>query len=280
MTGFPAALQVTARLDDNPRYAGSVHDDGVAQKMGYRAALIPGAFVYTYAARLAVSAWGMDWVSGGAIDARFRRPVFNGDRLSMEAGALATSERGRFAEFSVINQLGETVVTGRIGLHREAVPRPMLEFRPQSDPRPVAGVGDIRPGTRFATTERELTLADLEASRAAMGEVHPVFLDNKAAHPGCLVRLTMDDVLRSYKLPIPPIFTAVETCNFAPVPPGSWISTSAVATEVFERNGKHYFTSEEYLVIDGLHIAARHRRTNLYSMDAAETSLAVGEATS
>lgn len=265
---FPAEIQVEALLDDHPRYRGSIHEDSVAQRMGYRAALLPGAFVYTYAARLAVSAWGIDWVERGAISARFRRPVFNGDLLTIAAQAADADGSHRL---TVTNQLGEEVVTGTLGPPAHETPRAELIFQQHRDPREAIDAARMRPGTRFNTAERILTAEDLTASRSAMAEAHPVFLQNDVAHPGCLVRLTMDDVLRSFALPMPPIFTAVETRHFCAVRPGDRVSTSAVATEVFERGGKHYFVSEEYLVLDGDRIAARHRRTNLFQIDPAPT---------
>ncbi|GHG20960.1 MaoC family dehydratase [Paracoccus aerius] len=267
MTTSPATLEVVARLDDNPRYRGSVHDDTVAQRMGYRAALLPGAFVYTYAARLAVSAWGMDWVEAGGMAARFRRPVFDGDLLTITADAEDASGR---CPLSVTNQLGEQVMTGSLDAPLREVPTVDLSFHPHQDPREPMDADRMQPGQRFNTTERVLTAADIAASRTAMCETHPVFLHNDVAHPGCLVRLTMDDVLRSFALPMPPIFTEVETRHFCAVRPGDSVSTSAMATRVFERGGKHYFISEEYLVLDGSRIAARHLRTNLFQIDQAQ----------
>lgn len=261
---FPAEITVEALLDDHPRYRGSIHDDAVAQRMGYRAALLPGAFVYTYAARLAVSAWGMDWATAGAISARFRRPVFNGDLLTVAAEA---PDLQGVHPLTVTNQLGEEVVTGSLGAPSPEAPEAELIFHPHKEPREAMDADRMRPGQRFNTTERVLTAEDLAASRRAMGETHSVFLQNDVAHPGCIVRLTMDDVLRSFALPMPPIFTAVQTRNFCAVRPGDRVSTSAVATDVFERAGKHYFVSDEYLVVDGTRIAARHRRTNLFQID-------------
>lgn len=264
MANFPATLKIHACLDDNPRYNGSVHDDVVAQRMGYRAALLPGAFVYTYAARMAVSNWGLDWVEAGAIAARFRRPVFNGDVLMIEAGP--EQAEGDYP-LTVRNQLGEVVMTGSLGGPQIEKPAAHLIFYPHREPRETMDAIRMRPGQRFNTTERVLTSEDLTASRDAMAETHEVFLENNVAHPGCLVRLTMDDVLRSFKLPMPPIFTAVETRHFCAVRPGDRVSTSAVVTDVFERAGKHYFVSDEYLVLNGTRIAARHRRTNLFQID-------------
>jgi hypothetical protein len=36
-------------------------------------------------------------------------------------------------------------------------------------------------------------------------------------------------------------------------------------TAVYERKGKHYFESEEYLIADGTAVVARFRRTSIYA---------------
>ncbi|WEX09108.1 MaoC family dehydratase [Chelativorans sp. AA-79] len=270
MSFFPASMMVTAKLDDNPRYKGSVHDDEVARAQGFRAALIPGAFVYDYVTRLAVRAWGMDWIARGAVTARFRRPAYDGDVLTVSAVPGPVVHGGPSAEVGVSNQDGETVLVGTIGLPQMLTDVPdisQLEFLPSPEPRPSAGAEDVMPGLRFGTVERVLTEEDVAASRAAMANHEPIYSENGIAHSGCMVRLTMGDVLSSYKFPLAPVFTAVETRNLAPLRAGRRISTSARVTKVFTRNGRRYFESEEYLVADRREVVARHVRTNLFASD-------------
>lgn len=267
---FPASLNVTAKLDDDPRYKGSVHDDEVARAQGFHAALIPGAFVYDYVTRLAVRAWGMDWIARGAISARFRRPVYDGDVLTASARLGLAVHGGPSAEVDVVNQEGETVLVGTIGLPQTLPNVPdisELSFTPPAEPRPVLGVGGVVPGLRFGTVERVLTEEDVAASRTAMANHEPIYIENGIAHSACIVRLTMGDVLSSYKFPQAPVFTAVETRNLTPLRAGRRISTSARVTNVFTRNGRHYFESEEFLVADGREVVARHVRTNLFASD-------------
>ena len=47
-------FEVTAFLDPKPRYEGTSHEDSTARAMGFRAALLPGVFVYGHAMRQAV----------------------------------------------------------------------------------------------------------------------------------------------------------------------------------------------------------------------------------
>ncbi len=266
MTAFPAELHVTAILDDNPAYRGSVHEDSVARAQGYRAALIPGAFVYDYATRLATRGWGMDWITRGAMGARFRRPVYDGDELVVTAEPAGEFEDGPKVDLTVRNAQGEAVLLGWMALPAAPFDPPdvaTLTFAPFVTPKPTLALSDVAPGLRFFTEDRLWREEDAAISRAAMGNREPVYAERGVAHSACMVRLTMRDVLTSYKFPLAPVFTEVETRNLAALRPGYRIETAARIVDVFERRGRHYFQSEEYLVADRSRILARHLRTNL-----------------
>ena len=118
----PERLEVIAVLDPNPRYAGTSHDEATARAMGFRAALIPGAFVYGHVTRMAVQGWGEDWLARGRASVRFRRPVYDGDPLLIERGPLET-RRGRLHRRRVGRRrpiTGEVVLDGSFGLGRQS----------------------------------------------------------------------------------------------------------------------------------------------------------------
>src|SRR5262245_24922381 len=172
---FPRALTVDIRLGDDPRYKGSIHDDAVARSRGYKAALVPGAFVYGHISRVAIEAWGKDWAARGAMRAQFRRPVYNGDTLTVRAGALNGGPEMRRAEISAVNGDGDEVATGWIGLPDEALPAPDtggFSVQPRPAMPPVVGAGELRVGTSVTTASRILTEADFSASLSAFGERH------------------------------------------------------------------------------------------------------------
>jgi len=270
---FPAQATVEARLDDSPAYAGSAHDTATARRMGYKAALIPGAFVYGHATRLAVDAWGMDWIERGSIATRFRRPVYYGDRLTLQVAELVRAGDSVRADLRITNADGEEVVTGWIGLPDEVPPAPDiadLPMLPRPDPPPTVAAGGMRVGARIGTQEAVLGEADVRASLAAFAETHPIYAREGVVHSGCLVRLTMRDALRSFAFPMPVVFAAVEAQHFAAARPGQRLGTSGVVTAAYTRRGRHYFDSEEYLVADRRQVLARFRRVNLYAVDNVE----------
>ena len=265
---FPRTLAVDIRLDDNPRYRGSIHDDAVARAAGYKAALIPGAFVYGHVSRIAIEAWGRAWAETGAMSARFRRPVYNGDRLVLSATALEQDENFLRSQVSVRNEEREEVATGWVAMPVRPVRPPeaqSLEILPIPENPPAVAVGALRPGTPTRTHNRVLTPADFEASLRAFGESHPFYLEGKV-HSGCLMRMAMGDTNGSFRFPAPVVLTEAQGQHYAVVRPGQRIATSGTIVKTFAAKGKHYFISEEHVLADGV-VAARFRRTTIYAYE-------------
>ena len=264
----PDRLEVTAILDPKPSYSGTSHDDATARAMGFRAALIPGAFVYGHVTRMAVQGWGIDWLARGRANVRFRRPVHHGDPLLITRGPLQRDGDGLSAEVTIVHTgSGETVLAGTIGL-ADAAPQPPAELPvlPVRDPPLEVVPGGLAAGLRLGSGE---TLLDGELVGESLDDFHetePLYRERRLIHSGCLVRRTMGDVMANLVLPMPLIFAAVEVQNLAPAPVGGRYRTSAAVTRVWEDRGRHYFDSEEWLIADGRLVVARHLRRNLYAM--------------
>ncbi len=262
---FPRHLELVQRLDDDPRYQGSIHDAAVARARGFPGALVPGAFVYGHISRVAVQAWGEAWIRHGAMAARFRRPVFDGDALTLVAGPLADGDMRR-SEVMVRNGAGDPVATGWIGMAAGAPPEPPLPadlpWRDDPEPLPVAPGGMVA-GLTFSSPPRRLDAAEIARSAAAFGETEPVYPALGIAHSGCLMRIAMGDCYRSFRFPAPVILLGVETQHFAPVHAGQVIETRGRVIGTRERNGRHQFEADEWMLADGA-VAARFRRTTIY----------------
>ncbi len=264
----PERLEVTAVLDPSPRYAGTSHDEATARAMGFRAALIPGAFVYGHFTRMAVQGWGMDWLARGRANVRFRRPVHDGDPLLITRGTLRRNEDGVTADVTVVQtDSGEVVLAGSIGLADRA-PRPPadLPLLPLRDAPLEVVPGSLEVGLRLGSADTLLSEELVGRSLDDFHETEPIYRERGLIHSGCLVRKTMGDAMANLVLPIPLILAAVEVQNLAPAPVGSRYRTSTTITRVWEDRGKHYFDSEEWLIADGTLVVARHLRRNLYAM--------------
>ncbi|MBB3950753.1 hypothetical protein [Aureimonas jatrophae] len=262
---FPSHRRLPIRLDDRPRYRGSVHDDEVARRMGFRAALVPGAFIYGHMARIAVEAWGEPWLRAGRMGARFRRPVYKDDVLDLAAGPLERGADGVRATISLRDAAGEEVAAGWVGPPEEGeAPADRLAVRPLPEPRPSVGAGQLPIGAPIGSRDAVLTGDDVLESLAVFDEHHPLFRREGFVHPGCLMRLAMFDANESFRFPAPAVLVEVEARHFAAVRPGARIATAGRISADFERRGRHYIETDETLLADGVP-AARYRRVQIYA---------------
>lgn len=253
-------------LDDNPRYAGSVHDDVVARRMGYRAALVPGAFLYGHFSRLAVDLWGMDWIAHGGIGITFRRAVYNGDTVRLTAQNVP-NEAGQRLDLVMTGPGHEELATGWISLDRHPPPPPEVsesQIKPLPVPRPVYGAGQMSPGLTGGSAGAVLTRAEIAESLRAFGEDHPIYQGGLLAHSGCLMRKAMFEINQSFQLPGPYVLTACEGQHFAPMQAGERFTTISRVLSAFERKGRHYFESDE-IVLGNARPVARFRRCQIYA---------------
>ena len=60
-----------------------IHDDDVAQRYGFRGALVPGVAVFGYMTHPMVATHGTDWLGDSVVSTRFFKPAYDGDRLSI-----------------------------------------------------------------------------------------------------------------------------------------------------------------------------------------------------
>src|ERR1700741_1617363 len=64
----------TAKQSEN-----KIHDDAVARRFGFSGGLVPGVDVMAYMMHLPVARWGRAFLERGRIEARFVRPVYDGE---------------------------------------------------------------------------------------------------------------------------------------------------------------------------------------------------------
>src|SRR5579859_1655072 len=72
--------------------ANAIHHDDVARDYGFRGGLVPGVDVYAYMVPAAVTGWNERWLEHGAMTARFRKPVYDGEEVTVQAHSDKTIE--------------------------------------------------------------------------------------------------------------------------------------------------------------------------------------------
>ncbi len=267
-TTRPVEVEVVATLGSNPRYAGSIHDSAAAQRFGYRAALVPGAFIYGYMSRLAVASWGHDWLARGTIQSHSRRPVFDSERLRLSATRLVDDGQELRAAIVVRNDAGEEVATGAVGLPHEA-PAPLnlaaFPILPVAENPPLVQAGDLPSGAPLTSANDIMMEETHDISLRDFGEIWPGYRDERIVHPGLLLRLTLRDAIDSFRYPTPTIYVEASARHYGIARVGEQLGTSGRITEVSERKGNHYFATEQVLIAGGARVIAHFRRRSIYA---------------
>ena len=62
-----------------------IHDDTVARRFGFSGGLVPGVDVMAYMMHMPVAKWGRAFLERGLIDARFVKPVYDGEIAEVSA---------------------------------------------------------------------------------------------------------------------------------------------------------------------------------------------------
>src|SRR6201996_9058374 len=66
-----------------------IHDDTVARRFGFAGGLVPGVDVMAYMMHLPVARWGRAFLERGLIEARFVKPVYDGETAEVQGMELA-----------------------------------------------------------------------------------------------------------------------------------------------------------------------------------------------
>jgi len=183
MTALPpyqVSAYNTAKASEN-----KIHDDATAKRFGFKGGLVGGVHVYAYMSHMPVQRWGRAWLERGTGEARFGKPVYEGDIAEITA-----IEDANGLELQV-NSGGVLCSTGRAALPANAPAMPSLaEFksvparadRLPADERTLA-VGDWL-GMNALTVTPEYQTQDIADTR----ETDPLYLREGIVHSGTILR--------------------------------------------------------------------------------------------
>ena len=231
----PVDYSVVARNID-PASDNKIHDDDVARQFGFSGALVPGVELFAYLTHPLVEAWGLDFLSGGVIDVRFRRPVYDGEEV---VAAVQPSTDGA-VELSLTGADGSTrsVGTARRSARDRVVDLDPLRLTPAPDPLPPASA-DSLPAGPLGSTSEPVDKTSAHRYLDDIGEKLPLYADKDVVHPGALLRMVNALLMRNVALG-PWIHTA-SSCTFLGVAHfPTTLRAHGVVTETYQRNGHDY----------------------------------------
>src|ERR1700680_2081489 len=111
-----------------------IHDDAVARRFGFSGGLVAGVDVMAYMMHLPVAKWGRAFLERGLIEARFVKPVYDGETADV------TGEESDGALSIQVESRGEFCATGTASLPVSAPSLSMSDFSesaPAAERRPV-----------------------------------------------------------------------------------------------------------------------------------------------
>src|SRR5713226_2799391 len=111
-----------------------IHDDAVARRFGFSGGLVPGVDVMAYMVHLPVTKWGRAFLERGLIEARFVKPVYDGEIADV------TAEESDDVLSIQVESRGQLCATGSASLPASAPSVSIADFAdtaPVSERRPV-----------------------------------------------------------------------------------------------------------------------------------------------
>ena len=231
----------TAKLSEN-----KMHDDTVARRFGFSGGLVPGVDVMAYMLHLPVAKWGRAFLERGLIEARFVKPVYDG-----ETAEVAGAESDGVLSIEVESR-GQLCATGSASLPASA---PTLSI---SDFRETAAVSERRPvnATSYELGKWLGTAPRVWAGEAAkeylndVRERDPIYASEGLGHPGLLQRV-MNRVLVDNAILGPWIHVSSRMQLLNAARSGDELTARAKVTGNYEKKGHRFVELDALIVANG-----------------------------
>ncbi|HVZ07797.1 hypothetical protein [Rhodopila sp.] len=235
-----------------------IHDDATAQRFGFKGGFVGGVNIYAYMAHLPVRRWGREWLERGTGEARFGKPVYDGEIAEVtgveDADGMALS----------VHSLGVLCATGRAALPSNLPPAPALADYKAVAPRAErsdANEQTIPVGEWLGMAPIPVTPEWQAQNLADTRETDPLYAREGLVHPGSILRccnwvLTQNVVLPAW------IHMGSTVRNLGLARIGDSLTVRAKVTRNYEHKGHKWVemdcmvvANETRPVIQALHIA-------------------------
>jgi acyl dehydratase len=239
----------TAKQSEN-----KMHDDAVARRFGFSGGLVPGVDVMAYMMHLPVAKWGRAFLQRGLIEARFARPVYDGET------AVVTGEEKDGVLTIAVESRGQLCATGSATLPASAPAVSISDFSeaaPVAERRPLDAMS-YQPGKWLGTLPRAWAGDAAAEYLVDVRETDPVFAREGFSHPGQFQRV-MNKVLVDNAILGPWIHVGSRMQLLAAARNGDELTARAKVTGNYEKKG-HRFVELDALVLANGRTAVAHCR--------------------
>jgi acyl dehydratase len=244
-TGMPSRIEPyrVSAYNTSKHSENKMHDDTVAKRYGFVGGLVPGVDVMAYMMHLPVAKWGRAFLERGLIEARFVKPVYDGETTDVSG-----EDRDGVLTIQVESR-GERCATGTASLPPAAPSFSLADFvdvAAVAERRPVDAasyalnkwLGAI-PRTWAADAAREY-LADIR-------ETETIYTQEGLGHPGLLPRV-MNKVLVDNAIMGPWIHVGTRMQLLSAARIGDELTARAKVIGNYDKKG-HRFVELDALVV-------------------------------
>lgn len=236
----------TAKASEN-----KMHDDTVARQFGFSGGLVTGVDLLAYMVHQPVAAWGRAFLERGLIEARFLKPVYDGEMLTLDAnedaGGLALN----------LNSRGEICASGRASLAASA-PSVDLAKYPATAPvemrRPVDSQS-YEIGSWLGAAPAAWPVAQATAYCDEVRDTDPIYAREGLVHPGVIQRL-MNRLLVENAILGPWIHVGSRMQLTSPVAVGDELTARAKVTGNYDKKGHRFVEFDAIAVANGARVVA------------------------
>jgi acyl dehydratase len=245
MTSRLESYRVTA-YNTSKQSENKIHDDAVARRFGFRGGLVPGVDVFAYMIHLPVAKWGRAFLDRGLIEARFVKPVYDG-----EVADVTGEEHDGVLSIEVASR-GELCTTGSASLPASAPSIAIADFIETavvSERRPVS-VTSYEPGKWLGTMPRAWAGDAAAEYLTDIREREPIYSREGLGHPGLLQRV-MNKVLVDNAILGPWIHVGSRMQLLAAARSGDELTARAKVTANYEKKGHRFVELDALVVANG-----------------------------
>jgi hypothetical protein len=238
-----------------------IHDDTVAQKLGFTGGLVPGVEVFAYMTHPAVVRWGRDWLECGRMQGGFKKPVYDGRIACVTASENADGGLAMACESDGVDCASATALM-QPPTHPIAPADYAMRLPPAT--RPPADENSLAVGNILCTKPAVLTPERHQKYLRDVRETLPIYAQEGIAHPGLLLRLCNSCLVENVVLS-PWIHTASALQNYSVARIGEEISARARVVRNWEHKG-HRSVELDCAVIADDRVVAHVTHTAIYKL--------------
>jgi hypothetical protein len=231
----------TAKQSEN-----KMHDDTVAKRFGFSGGLVPGVDVMAYMMHMPVARWGRAFLEHGLIDARFIKPVYDGEVTDV------TAEENNGVLDIEVHSRGDLCATGSASLPAAAPAFSLADYRevPAVAERKQVNATSYEIGKWLGTTPRRWAGAAASEYLADIREGDPIFAREGLGHPG-LIQKVMNRVLVDNAILGPWIHVGSKMQLLSAARTGDEITARAKVTGNYDKKGHRFVELDALVVANG-----------------------------